>query len=537
MNRNQPTGLLRKNAQPFGLGFLPLVACMAALLGTLLLGRTVVDVTDDAFITFRCARNLAEGHGLVFNVGERVEGMTSLLWALLMAIPIAMGWACDTASIAMGSLCGVGTVVLTAHLTQRLTGAPWAALVAGLSVAAQPIFWQVSANGMEMGLYALLLVATTACVLTSASLWLTAGLGVLLFMTRPEGSFLWGLTAIYGWLRHRCRSAVSPDRGRIGGALLLWLFGILAVSFWRFWYYGDWIPNSVRAKSVPLDAEAIQHTLLVGGRYVWRYLMSVPLLTVSVLVGFVVRLRRLDAWFLVGVQAAAVAIALRNGGDHMPGYRLLTVYMPVGVVLVGAMLESVRVGVGHVTHRWRVVMPVAWVLLALWGWGMLAPFRSLQWSGSRTLCFWQNPQPWSDPYSEFAKRILPNLVPEDRLSASNIGRFGYLTWPHHVHDRLGLTDRHIARHGTYIARYGRMDPAYTLNVIRPDVMVVSQKNRIVDLQPSVYEGNFRQDWMCFAYHYSKARSLYGVVNRKKAARILNGVPFEELDPCESPVSR
>ena len=40
---------------------------------------------DDAFISFRYARNLLEGHGLVFNPGERVEGYTNLLWVLELA--------------------------------------------------------------------------------------------------------------------------------------------------------------------------------------------------------------------------------------------------------------------------------------------------------------------------------------------------------------------------------------------------------------------------------------------------------------------
>ena len=42
-------------------------------------------LTDDAFISFRYARNLLEGQGLVFNPGERVEGYTNFLWVLELA--------------------------------------------------------------------------------------------------------------------------------------------------------------------------------------------------------------------------------------------------------------------------------------------------------------------------------------------------------------------------------------------------------------------------------------------------------------------
>ncbi|MFQ5921958.1 MAG: hypothetical protein ACE5M4_03875, partial [Anaerolineales bacterium] len=40
---------------------------------------------DDAYITFRYARNLLDGHGLVYNPGEAVLGTTTPLFALLLS--------------------------------------------------------------------------------------------------------------------------------------------------------------------------------------------------------------------------------------------------------------------------------------------------------------------------------------------------------------------------------------------------------------------------------------------------------------------
>ncbi len=41
---------------------------------------------EDTYISFRYARNLAEGNGLVWNVGEKpVEGFTNLLWVVELA--------------------------------------------------------------------------------------------------------------------------------------------------------------------------------------------------------------------------------------------------------------------------------------------------------------------------------------------------------------------------------------------------------------------------------------------------------------------
>ena len=45
---------------------------------------------DDAFITFRYARNLADGLGPVFNPGEAVEGYTTFLWMLVSSAFFAM---------------------------------------------------------------------------------------------------------------------------------------------------------------------------------------------------------------------------------------------------------------------------------------------------------------------------------------------------------------------------------------------------------------------------------------------------------------
>ncbi len=40
---------------------------------------------DDPYISFRYARNLVQGEGLVFNPGDRVEGISNIGWTLLAA--------------------------------------------------------------------------------------------------------------------------------------------------------------------------------------------------------------------------------------------------------------------------------------------------------------------------------------------------------------------------------------------------------------------------------------------------------------------
>lgn len=52
---------------------------LVAALWVVIIGITPLTIIDDAFISFRYARNLATHGELVFNPGERVEGITNLL--------------------------------------------------------------------------------------------------------------------------------------------------------------------------------------------------------------------------------------------------------------------------------------------------------------------------------------------------------------------------------------------------------------------------------------------------------------------------
>ena len=89
---------------------------------------------DDAFISFRYARNLATGHGLVWNPGERVEGYTNFLWTLLMAAPAATWGTRLVGSNAMVCLTVIPLLSLApliAVFTALRSGAPASPALAG----------------------------------------------------------------------------------------------------------------------------------------------------------------------------------------------------------------------------------------------------------------------------------------------------------------------------------------------------------------------------------------------------------------------
>src|SRR5438445_13586570 len=70
------------------------------------LGHVVVrgpHLVDDAFITFRYSANLADGLGLVFTRGQRVEGFSNPLWTILLALPARLGISLPGAAVVLGT--------------------------------------------------------------------------------------------------------------------------------------------------------------------------------------------------------------------------------------------------------------------------------------------------------------------------------------------------------------------------------------------------------------------------------------------------
>jgi hypothetical protein len=74
------------------------------------------NVPDDAVTSMQYAKNLAHGHGLVFNQGERVDGYTNFLWVLVMTPLYAV---CGCAGGEYDVWCHAG---LSPVLIRRLSG-------------------------------------------------------------------------------------------------------------------------------------------------------------------------------------------------------------------------------------------------------------------------------------------------------------------------------------------------------------------------------------------------------------------------------
>ncbi|MDA1330570.1 MAG: hypothetical protein O3B43_05855 [Chloroflexi bacterium] len=215
-----------------------------ALIARLIPGPRTI---DDAFITFRYARNLLAGNGFVFNPGERVLGTTTPLYSLLLAgIGIFSGGA-DANFPALAWLANAFadglSVVLLVRIGQQL-GARWAGWGAGLAWAIAPFSVTFAIGGLETSVFVLLLLGCAWAYL-AGRYTLSGGLAALSLLTRPDALLLillLGADRAVLDVRRRGKPLTRGEFIAFGVPIFTW-------SAFSWAYFGSPIPQSLVAKA------------------------------------------------------------------------------------------------------------------------------------------------------------------------------------------------------------------------------------------------------------------------------------------------
>ena len=337
-------------------------------------------ITDDAFITFRYVRNLLEGHGLVFNPGERVEGYSNFLWALeLAAIWKLFGLPPEAVAQWLSVGYTVGVLAVLAWWVRRDAGlaghrglAGWMAL--GLVCGSATFVVWTSGGGLETRQFTFFLMAAMVGLmlhggsrraLVAVSLCLAGAA-----LTRPEGVLM--AACCFGWFGAQrlvaYRSEGGSSYGMGGRRIAAWLdwrevvcltapFVLLvgAHLVFRLAYYGEWLPNTYYAKHVRPWYESGFRYYLAAAVETGLYLL-VPLAWAAMRQRW--RARREVAYALpllcIFVHMAGV---MRVGGDHFE-WRPLDFYWPAlsvpavaAILALGARLSGTRWLRGFVQSR------------------------------------------------------------------------------------------------------------------------------------------------------------------------------------------
>lgn len=216
------------------------VAVVAATILLRLAFQAYTRVTyEDSLISLRYAQNLANGAGLVYNVGERVFGASTPLYVLLLATLLKLGLPALGIAKTLAALADGATLYLWLRWLSRVPGGRWSgalfALLFGLSATIVP----VSLSGMETSFALLFLTVALTADLEDRELLCGLGLG-LLMLVRPDGAL--AAIVILGARAWRCRQV--PWRAALPAALLVIPWVVTATL-----YYGTAIPNSIPAKA------------------------------------------------------------------------------------------------------------------------------------------------------------------------------------------------------------------------------------------------------------------------------------------------
>ncbi|MFN8393252.1 MAG: hypothetical protein U0176_01120 [Bacteroidia bacterium] len=211
---------------------------------------------DDAFISYRYGQNLLYHGKLTWNPAEPelVEGYTGILLPLLTALILKIGLPVTHTVKVIGLLSALGTVAWLRRGLQGL-GAPNAVQWIGcLLLGLSPLLTMHALSGLETSLFAFFI--SGAWVLAAAdskpnSRLAAFLLGLLLLMgglCRPEGIAFAGLMLMgLGWKRMRGDSRPRSKSKAIEAALAF--AALIGYWLWRWWYYGNPLPNSYHAKA------------------------------------------------------------------------------------------------------------------------------------------------------------------------------------------------------------------------------------------------------------------------------------------------
>ncbi len=194
---------------------------------------------EDSFISLRYAENLAAGHGLVYNVGERVFGASTPLYVLLLAALVKLGLPALMVVKGLAIAADCATAYLWCRRLCETTGTLAAPLFFAVVFALYPAMVQVGVSGMETSFALLLLTLALQSDFSRkpelGGVWLG-----LLMLVRPDGALA---AAVLLGLQWRRSSQIPLKAASVAGLIVLpWLA-------WAAWFYGTPLPNSIPAKA------------------------------------------------------------------------------------------------------------------------------------------------------------------------------------------------------------------------------------------------------------------------------------------------
>lgn len=456
--------------------------------------------TDDAYVSYLYARNLVQGHGLVFNPGERVEGYSNFLYVLLMSLGhiIANVNIYAFSSVANLFFLIAAFIIFYGYAKSRF-GDIKAALAMFLFSFSLPV-WIWVASGMEVALVlllqiAILLIVERLLVEEKLIYILTLCLAMMFSILARADGFILPIIAILFLL--------FKARGR--SALFCSISVILTVSIyflWRYNYYGHFLPNSYYLKAFGQPMVRFASAIKRLGNIAIKKGLLVYILIFLFSLGDAIRNKKIRFSTVFGLSWLLYWIYI--GGDSFDE-RFLVVLYPLGIF---TLLEYIPKALNTKIIS-SIILIAMLQLIPLYN--IFDPDRSFEYSFSKY-----------DPLITLGKFLGRNYAGKT-LAAEPAGKLPYFSGLRTI-DMLGANDEHIAHKKIkevdhFVPGHIKFDPDYVLSR-KPDIIVAwAMLNPDIDL----YTGLTREKYERAGYF------IRYVVNNKRDSSDSNIIDVKNLD--------
>ncbi len=246
---------------------------------------------EDAAMLMRYSSHLAQGQGIVWNVGEKpVDGATDFLFMALVAGLNALGVPLEGAVLGLGLVAHLLTVALVFWTVTwiepkdiRLAGLSALLLAVGPGTAYTAVYFGTTTFALAGALTWHLAARLARVEVPPRALTLGfAAASLLTGLIRPEGVFLAGFILLGLLVRREWRGwrAIARDFGLVFGGLGLVYFT------WRWAYFGYPLPNPFYKKGAGLlhpDAlvNALRNFVALNQPYAWLVIGALGVLLVK----------------------------------------------------------------------------------------------------------------------------------------------------------------------------------------------------------------------------------------------------------------
>jgi arabinofuranosyltransferase len=463
---------------------------------------------EDAAMLMRYAQHLADGHGVVWNIGEHpVDGATDFLFMAVSAAFIKLGLTVGQSVRGIGFASHLLTVLIVYWTNRRVNNAniPFS-LLSGLYLAVGTGLSYVSAY-----------FGTPFFALAAASTW-TLGLiliqkenprfglilafalsGLITGLIRPEGVILASLMLL----------AVIVMRGLKNSISIIVTFGTVflvlggAYFLWRWNYFGYPLPNPFYKKGDSgLHWDSFNNSLLNTLR------LCLPLAIVFIL-GFRSRetTKQTIAYLIpiLGFAAAFVLISDEMNYGARFQYALVPVVLMSWTQLVGGFNFSKQ---DQLSARERGVYFIALI-------GLSASLVYYSWYQNCFLTSYQ--QTCARPYESDGRYDMGKLLAEYRgkgyvIATTEAGLLPYYSGWDAV-DTWGLNDQFIAHNGGLTAEY--------LDQYKPEVIMFHDYYSPL-VPPKLTEANLAQKWFSMTITMKE----YAEANGYVLAAVFGDSPYD-----------